>query len=346
MSTPATVVVVTHNSAGDIAEVLTALQSDPEGPAEIVVVDNVSTDGTPDIAEGFGVPVVRRTSDDGYGTGCARGAQEGSHDLVFFTPDTRPEPGWLPPLLAALDEPGVGAAMPTIELADRPGHFMSSGGAVSFAGIAWATDVGEPIPGGEPGLVDVPFPSGTVFAIRRATWERVGGMRTDFFLYNEDTDLGWRLALAGLRSVRVPASRVRHDYEFGRYADKLALIERNRRLMIRANYRRSTRLLLAPALALVGLGTLVVAIRDGWWRAWLGAAREARRRADGTWRDRVATGRTVGDAAILKRRTVGLAGISQVRAPRGAGFAAALAGGWVRVVLPLVRLLDRRSGLG
>ena len=48
--------------------------------------------------------------------------------------------------------------------------------------------------------------------------------------------------------MRVTASRVRHAYEFGRFAGKLGTIERNRRLMLRTNYRLSTRLLLCVLL--------------------------------------------------------------------------------------------------
>ena len=43
---------------------------------------------------------------------------------------------------------------------------------------------------------------------------RVSGrrLRRDYFLYYEDTDLSWRLRLAGYRIVHVPSATVRHHH--------------------------------------------------------------------------------------------------------------------------------------
>lgn len=349
MRTKATVVIVTYESSDHLGPTLEALADDPLGPTDVIVVDNASSDDTVRLAREAGVRVLERSDNDGFAAGCHDGVAEASEDaIVFLNPDARPSPGWLPPLVAALDLPGVGAAMATPELADRPGHFNSSGGAITAAGLAWASDVGTPIPDDDPAVVDVPFASGTAMAVTRAAWEASGGMRRDFFLYHEDTDFGWRLSLEGLRSVRVSASRVRHAYDFGRNPGKLGLIERNRLLMIRSVYRRSTRLLLAPVIAGTGLGTMAVAMRDGWWSEWRHARRDARRMrgANAGWRKRVAEARTVGDAAILSVRDRGFGTMTQVAAPRGASVVAAVFSGWTRLVLPLIRLLDRRSGLG
>lgn len=345
---PATVIIVTHNSAAHLGATLAALLADPDPPAEVVVVDNASVDETLAVARRHDVRVLGRTANDGFAGGCSAGAAVATHQrLVFLNPDAVPSAGWLRVLLAGLDEPDVGAAMATIELADRPGHFNTSGGAMTFAGTAWATDVGMPIPEVEPPLIEVPFPSGAAMAVRRAVWERLGGMRSDFFLYVEDADFGWRLHLCGLRTVRVTESRVTHAYDFDRHRGKLRLIERNRRLMVAANYRRSTRVLLAPALAAVDVGILLLAIRDGWWRDKLGAHRDAwrMRRSNATWRAGVQQRRKVGDASIISASERDLTAIRQVRPPRGSRLIGRLLSAWLSLVLPLIRLVDRRLGL-
>ena len=84
------------------------------------------------------------------------------------------------------------------------------------------------------------------------------------FLYCEDTDLCWRLRLAGLRILVCPEARVRHDYEFSRHSSKFFHLERNRLLMIAANYEAATLARLAPALLGTELALLAVAARDGW----------------------------------------------------------------------------------
>lgn len=340
---PASVVIVTHNSAGIVEPVLDALFADPIQPDEVIVVDSASEDGTLDLLAGYAVKVIASAENVGFAAGCHLGASAASNDvLMFLGHDTRPTPGWLAPMVAALEEPGVGAAMCTVEDSVHPGTFNTSGGRLTYFGIAWVSDLGKPIPA-EEDLIDIAFPQGGAMAIRRETWERFGGFRPEFFMYDEDVDLGWRIRLAGLRIVRVPGSVVAHEYDFGRSPRKMYHLERNRWLMLRSNYRRRTLFVLSPALFLVEIGTTVVSIRDGWWAdkraAWKDAA------GAGEW---IRTGRCLananrklGDADMISGMDFRLSDISQVRTPLLTIFADFLLGLWKISVTPVVRLLDR-----
>ena len=128
------------------------------------------------------------------------------------------------PLVDAVSDPGGGASMATIEDAALPGTFNTSGGSLTYAGLAWITDRGQPIPETEPDLIDVAFPSGSAMAITAETWASFAGFRPDLFMYHEDTDLGWRLRLGGQRIVRASASRVTHRYDFSRSPGKMSLL--------------------------------------------------------------------------------------------------------------------------
>lgn len=77
-----------------LAELLPALEGERSagrlGEARVVVVDNGSSDGTGDVARGFGVEVVREER-RGYGRACLRGLAElfgegglGPGDLILF----------------------------------------------------------------------------------------------------------------------------------------------------------------------------------------------------------------------------------------------------------------------
>ena len=345
--TEATVIVVTYNSALHIGATLDALLEDPSRPVEIIVVDNASTDATAQVVSERPVQWHPLDTNSGFGVAVNAGVAIASQATVaVINDDITVTPGWLPPLVHALATPGVGAAMATIELADKPGHFNTSGGAVSVSGLAWITDLGVEVPTDEPGVVDVPFPSGAAFAVRRDTWNRLGGFREDLFMYHEDTDLGWRLRMLGMRTVRVPGSVVRHHYEFGRHPAKMRLLERNRLRIVATNYRRSTLALLAPVLLMHEVGVVVVAIRDGWFggkvRSW--AARPFSRSARQRYRSVQAT-RQIGDAEILAERIHGVASIAVagMDVPRGARIVDSVTKGYVRIVLPLVRALDRRA---
>lgn len=342
----ASVVVVTHNSEDHIRRSLESLRA--AGPDdEIIVVDNASTDETLAVLADFPVAVVRLDSNEGFAAGCHHGVDTATHELLLFvTPDVQVRPGWVGPLQHALEKQGVGAAVATLELPGEPGRLNSAGGEMTYFGLAWANEIRSTSePEGE--LVEIPFAPGAALAIKRATWEELDGFRKDFGTYYEDVDFGWRMNMAGLRAVRATSSRVVHDYDFSRHPEKLFQLERNRLNSLATNYRRSTRLLLLPALGLVEVGLLLVALRDGWLKAKVRSWRAAwaMRSENADWRRRVQASRVVGDAQLLANRSSHVTGISQIALPPGAGFVGKLLGGYLRLVLPIVRSVDRRLGL-
>jgi GT2 family glycosyltransferase len=119
-------------------------------------------------------------------------------------------------------------------------------------------------------LEDVPGPSGAALAIRRELFEELGGFTDELFMYLEDVELGWRAHLRGLRVVVDPGADVLHEYEFSRNPEKLALLERNRLVLVLSAWSLWLLVLLAPVLAAFDLAMLLRFPRAklaGWW--WL-----------------------------------------------------------------------------
>jgi GT2 family glycosyltransferase len=128
-------------------------------------------------------------------------------------------------------------------------------------------------------------------AIRRDLFRELGGFTEELFMYLEDTELGWRAHLRGLRVVIDPDADVYHEYEFGRNPAKVALLERNREIFVFSAYSLRLLLLLAPVLATAELAMLILAARQRWFRGklsgwwwclghvgWLGRHRRATQR--------------------------------------------------------------------
>jgi GT2 family glycosyltransferase len=267
------VVVVAHNSAADLPELIPALLEQLESDDELLIVDNASSDQTAAIARQSPPPVRLLRNDDnlGFGGGAHTGARATSAPLLLFlNPDCRPERECLAELRdAAAAHPAWGAWQPAVMLPD--GAINTDGGVVHYSGIGWAGDCGRPATALPVTDREVTFPSGAAMVVRREVWERLGGFEESYFLYSEDLDLGLRLWLAGYGIGIVPSARIVHGYEFEKGSYKWFLLERNRWHTILAVYPLRLLLLLAPALLAAEVAVLAIATLDGWLGAKLRA---------------------------------------------------------------------------
>jgi len=267
------VVVVTHQSADHLPGLLQALLPQLCEDDELAIVDNASTDGTPQLARSFGerVRVIETNANLGFAGGCHVGAESTQAPLLLFlNPDSQPRQECLQRLRAAASEhPDWGAWQAAVLLDDD--RINTSGGIVHYLGFGWAGDCERPIsalPGEDR---EIPFPSGAAMIVRRSAWEQLGGLGRDYFMYGEDLDLGLRLWLAGHRVGLVPDARVTHSYEFDKGTAKWYWLERNRWRTVLSVYPAALLALLAPALLAAEIGLLAIAAREGWLRAKLRA---------------------------------------------------------------------------
>jgi len=281
----ASIIVVTYNSRGDIDACLRSLRQHAAG-AEVIVVDNLSTDGTLDhVRQHYpGVTAVSAARNGGYGAGNNVGARlaHGDH-LVILNPDTEVEAGWLDPLLDTLEgHPEVGLVTPTILLKGSGERVNACGNDVHLTGLAFCAGLNEAAPPTSAQPRAVAAVSGAAFAVRREVWERLGGFDERFFMYLEDTDLSLRARQLGHDILHVPASRIRHRYSVQVGAAKLYHLEHNRLLMLRKNLSPRTLAFLSPALLLTELLTWAFCLRQGWayarakWRSYRRLWRERR----------------------------------------------------------------------
>ena len=197
------VVMVTHNSASHLVSALSALPEE----AQVVVVDNASTDKSADVAESLGATVVRGTVNSGFAAGCNRGAALGNaKTILFLNPDAVISAESLDRLLTAMDDnPGVGVASPRLEHLD--GHKQRVQWPYPTAAGAWREALGMAPDYDE---ASFGFVIGAVFAVRREAFEAVGGFDERFWLYGEEADLCKRIEDVGWSIKRIPAASATH----------------------------------------------------------------------------------------------------------------------------------------
>lgn len=261
------VLIVTHNEAELVRGCLASLLPQLAPEDEIIVIDNGSHDGTPEVIEQVAprARLVRRHDNPGYMAACnAAGALACRELLVLLNPDTVVAPGFTEAIARPLTEARGWTAWQALLTQAGGREINTSGGTTHFVGISWATQVGEPLSALVPGPREVPFASSACLAVPRTIWDREHGFADAFFLYFDDVDLSLRLRLGGGLVGIEPAARVDHLYDFSRRSLKWRLLERNRWATIIRTYPTELLLLLAPALALTELGVLFVAVRGGW----------------------------------------------------------------------------------
>lgn len=213
-----TAILVNYNDRRHLGACLSALRTELRGGDAIVLVDNASTDGSPEFvaAEFPEVRVIPNTRNAGFGAANNQGVQAASSDAVMFlNTDTVVQPGSVRRLLETLDgDPAVAAVGPALIRPDGSIQ-VSFGKTVSFFGQSIQKVVLNPyykrVLPRRTGPRAAGWLSAACLLARTDAVRRVGGYDERFFIYFEDIDLCRRLARAGGGLIYEPRSRVLHD---------------------------------------------------------------------------------------------------------------------------------------
>jgi N-acetylglucosaminyl-diphospho-decaprenol L-rhamnosyltransferase len=228
MSTPdaltVAVVVVSFETRDLLQRCLASVRTDQ--PVETVVVDNGSTDGSPELVrdEFPDVRLVVNHRNRGYGAAANQALSACTAPAaLLLNSDTELEPRALRALGRYLAEhPVAGVVGP--RLADPDGRLQPS--TLSYPSVAdmLMGDTGlHRLVRRMPGLRErflrtwahdaprvVPWVSGAALAIRRSAFEAVGGFDERYFMYWEEVDLCRRMAAAGFQTHYAPVTTVVH----------------------------------------------------------------------------------------------------------------------------------------
>lgn len=263
----ASIIIVVHNGRPYLEGCLHSLRRALLPDTEVIIVDNGSVDGSAELVRTL-MPEARlmvNSTNQGFAVACCQGAEMAQGEvLVFLNQDTRVEPDWLGTLLDGFRDPSVALVTSTVLGMDAPEQIQSCGQNVHYTGMVFERGFGQP-KDAFPSPTDVAAVSGASFAIRRKVWEELGGFTKIFYMYYEETDLSWRAQRAGYRCRHMPASVVYHAGRID-WPSPVALYcsFRNRTLMLLANWKWITLLLLMPGLLVAELLEWGLALVRGW----------------------------------------------------------------------------------
>lgn len=210
----ASIVVCTFNRAEMLREALSSLICQRVGgdrQYEILVVDNGSTDDTPQVISETQttapvlVRAVRETR-EGVSHARNRGVEEARGQwIAFFDDDQLAEPDWLAQLLSAAEAQQVQCVGGGVRLR-LPEAFQRA----ELAPMV-RTLLSETVGADTPRQYDRKFAPGTGnLMIHRSVFDEVGLFRTDLQEAGEDTELYRRIRAAKIRCWYTPAAVVHH----------------------------------------------------------------------------------------------------------------------------------------
>ncbi len=227
VKTTISVVIVTFNSLGVIDECLHPLNSCPHEDVHVIVVDNASTDGTPEHIERRypDITLIRAESNDGFAAGVIEGVSASTSEvIVLLNPDAVVATDTLRALADQMQsEATLGILAPAIiQPAGRlritsAGRFPTAWRMFThYAGLSrYARRV--PLLEGHylrpehvTGECDTDWVTGACLAMRRTVWDEIGGISRRWFMYAEDIDLCLRVKRAGYRVVLSPTWSADH----------------------------------------------------------------------------------------------------------------------------------------
>jgi hypothetical protein len=193
---------------------------------QVVVVDNASTDGSAGTLKGLDLPltIIQNNENRGFAAACNQGVAGSKSDyLLFLNPDTQLMEGSLDAPIQFLERPenqmigivGIqlldeeGRVARTCSHHPKPFHFfhkalgldrLSPGRFSSGMMLEWDHMDSRPVDG----------VMGAFYLIRRSLFEELGGFDERFFVYFEESDLGYRAWKAGHTSYFLAEAKAYH----------------------------------------------------------------------------------------------------------------------------------------
>jgi GT2 family glycosyltransferase len=264
-------VVPVWNGRDLLARLLDTLDAQTSRAAEIIVVDNGSTDGAPDLARERGARVIAMGRNAGFAAAVNRGIEEArSESTAVLNSDVELAPDYFARLMESMRGAGgadVWFASGKILDARRNGLLDGAFDLTSRGATTWRAGNGRPDGPAWSQPRRIVSPPWTAALFRREVFAKVGVLEPSFESYLEDVDFGLRCAAHGVSGMYVPDAIAWHhgSATLGRWhADTVRRMARNQVFLAARHLRPGCWWPTFVGQALWG----AVAVRHGYTAAW------------------------------------------------------------------------------
>lgn len=200
-------VIVTYNRQAKLVECLNRLKASAEQPERVLIVDNASSDGTPELVRNlfpeFDLLVLDSNigGAGGFEAGMRRAYASGYEYVWLFDDDAYMERDCLKLLLEHAPQADVLVPIQIDQAGRRYGVYRWDNGSVEVDKAA-----------GPAAVIDIDIFAFVGPLIKRSVIEKIGFPRVDFFISADDIEYALRIKNAGLRSLCVLSAIFHHDY--------------------------------------------------------------------------------------------------------------------------------------
>ena len=257
------VIIVTYNHINYIEKCLNSF-SNCKG-LEIIVFDNKSTDGTPDLIEAnfSSVKLIKSRKNRGYGAGVNLGTEITQRKyIIVLNPDTIIRENAIEELLKPLKKDTKIITTPKVLIYDGS-KVNTCGNIEHFTGLAFTRGLGKH-PDACNGHNIINGLSGVCFAMKRENYLEIGGFDEDLFMYMEDVSLSWMSKIGGYKILLVPQAIINHDYNLKVGPEKIYHLERGRYIILRKYFTKKEYLSLLPSFMITEILTSTYALLNGY----------------------------------------------------------------------------------
>lgn len=214
------IIIVNYNARDLIRECLHSIYAGTHIPFEIIIVDNISSDGSVEMLgkEFPSIKLIKNTENVGFARANNQGIKASGGDLILLlNPDTKIIGSALDRLANFLDaDIKAGAAGPLLVNAD--GNALYTSGRPSFGlcsqinyywnAAKYIDSVLKNMDRSRPSRVGQL--SGCCLMLKKEALDKTGMLDENYFMYYEDSDMCLRINKAGYELVLIPDVRIIH----------------------------------------------------------------------------------------------------------------------------------------
>jgi len=252
-------VVPTWNNREIVSSTLQSIKHQTISDFTCTVVDDNSTDGTPDFIRTYfpWVRIVVKERNRGPASSRNIGYAQGTAKyVVFMDSDVSLHPSWTEEQIHFLEsDPAIGCVSGKLIHGRSPELLYAAYGTMNRLGVAWDAGFGHSVSDFSRPLRCL-WANTTAMMVRREVIYRIGDFDSAMFTMFEDTDLGWRMNICGYKVIFNPGAVAVHAVHgtLNPLEPRLVyLVWRNRARSVLINYEAKNLLTYGTAFLLLSL---------------------------------------------------------------------------------------------